>query len=148
MHILRYLFFAAILLGFVACKKGDPTPATPALITDGSLLGLWDEKESRGRYYNSSGQLLRDEVNVVEKPNYRYEVIFDASTIRYRSYAGSTMTSDSAYTYTRKGLMLSIGDQPVQETKILELSNQRLTLEYRSNRPSGFYYIVEDRYTR
>lgn len=148
MYTFRYFFFAVGLLGFVACKKGDPTPDNPTLVTNGPLLGLWDQKEQRARYYNGSGQLLRDEVNEVGKPVYRYEAIFDARTIRYRSYAGSTITSDSAYIYTRKAQMLSIGDQPIQETKILELTDQRLTLEYRSNRPTGFYYIVEDRYTR
>jgi hypothetical protein len=144
----RYcLLFVFLLLGTVCCQKEDPTPSTATLATNGSLPGLWSEKEKRAREYTTTGQLLRDDTYMIEQP-YRYELLIDATTLRERSYAGATLTYDSVYTYTRREQTLVVMDQPIRELKILELTDRKLTVEYKVIKPAGRYTIEEDRYVR
>lgn len=144
----RYFLLLILLLGCVACQKSDPTPTTPQLVTTGQLLGQWYLKEQRFRQYNGKDQLQRDDRSDYESQGFRYQAEFAASTIRYRQYIGSRLELDSTYAYSRRGLTLTVADHLQQEIKILELTDHQLTLEYRSNRPAGFYDLVEDHYMR
>lgn len=141
----RYLPLLLVLLSAGAACKKETAPPSPSIT--GSLSGLWDAKEKHYRLYNNGGQLVTEETLSTSWPKYKYQLTFEASTYRSHGYVGGTLSYDTTFVYTRQGSLIRTTDH-MQEYKILELTDQRLTLEYKVIKPGGVYTIEEDRYTR